>query len=195
VFDDRARSYFDKITAGTEAMRALIRSILNYSQVGRQGVPFQEVVLSAVVSETIDILQDRIQATGAVISCGPLPVLLGDADRLRQLFQNLLANGLKFVAEGRTPEISISAVDQGPVWAFSVADNGIGIPASARDRIFQIFQRLHPKTEYPGSGIGLATCKKIVEQHGGRIEVESELGQGSTFRFTLAKQPPEPGAP
>jgi len=194
VFDARARGYFDKITAGTEAMRALTRSILNYSQVGRQGVPFREVAMATIVAETLEILQERIQATGAVIRCEPLPVLLGDADRLRQLFQNLLANGLKFVAEGRTPVIAITAKDEGQLWAFSVADNGIGIPESARDRIFQIFQRLHPKTEYPGSGIGLATCKKIVEQHGGRIEVESQLGQGSTFHFTLAKQPPEPGA-
>jgi signal transduction histidine kinase len=108
----------------------------------------------------------------------------GDTSQLRQLFQNLIGNAIKFRA-GRVPEIAISALKKGYLWQFAVKDNGIGIAAEYHEKVFQVFQRLHGQSEYPGTGIGLAICRKIVERHGGRIWVESEPGQGTTFFFTL----------
>jgi two-component system, chemotaxis family, sensor kinase Cph1 len=121
----------------------------------------------------------------------PLPTLLADASQLAQLFQNLIGNAIKFRAE-RRPEIRISARRETEGWRFGVSDNGIGIEPQYFDRIFRVFQRLHTRGRYPGTGIGLAICKKIVERHGGRIWIESQPGQGSTFYFTLSEnlQPP-----
>ena len=128
-----------------------------------------------------------IEESGAIIECGELPAVRGDATQLLQLFQNLLANAIKFHRPGEAPRVSLSAQARPEGWRFAVTDNGIGIAAEYFERIFALFQRLHGRTEYPGTGIGLALCKKIVERHGGRIGVESEPGRGSTFWFTLPR--------
>ncbi len=190
LFDERGRKYFENITRGVGRMTSLIRALLSYSQVGKQGAVMAMVDLERIVAETIDILEAKIAARSAQVAVAPLPAVYGDSARLAQLFQNLISNAIKFTPGDRAPSIAISAADAGERWSISVADNGIGIPSGSVGKIFQIFQRLHPVDQYPGSGIGLATCKKIVEQHGGDIAVESQVGTGSTFRFTLRKQPP-----
>ena len=132
----------------------------------------------------LDNLQVAIGESGAVVTHDPLPVVMADPTQLSQLFQNLIGNALKFRGE-RPPEIHVGAEQQGEEWLFWVRDNGIGIEAQYAERIFVIFQRLHTRDEYPGTGIGLAICKRIVERHGGRIWVESEPGEGSSFFFTI----------
>jgi light-regulated signal transduction histidine kinase (bacteriophytochrome) len=124
--------------------------------------------------------------SGASVDWDPLPVLVADPGQLAHLFQNLLGNAIKFRRD-LPPQIHVSAVDDGANWLFSVRDNGIGIDSHQVERIFEVFQRLHGRAEYPGSGIGLAICKKVVERHGGKIWVQSEPGAGSDFRFTLPK--------
>ena len=169
-------------------MRALINALLSYSQVDKQALNLTEAPARAVVDDAMEHLLPEITMKRARVSSGTLPTVVGDRARLTQLLQNLIANAVKFSVADRAPLVSITAVDDGECWRFSVTDNGIGIPASAQEKIFNIFQRLHAAHVYPGSGIGLATCKKIVEQHGGRIWVESEAGVGSTFCFTLPKR-------
>jgi hypothetical protein len=130
------------------------------------------------------------EASGAEVTHDPMPEVVADSAQLTQLFQNLVGNAMKFHAEAK-PRIHVGAETRDRVWVFSVRDNGIGLDPQYADRIFMMFQRLHNKTEYPGTGIGLAICKKIVERHGGRIWVESRPGEGATFAFTLAR--PEAG--
>jgi signal transduction histidine kinase len=128
-------------------------------------------------------LRAAVEESAAEIVCEPLPAVWADPTQLTQLFQNLIGNALKF--RRTRPRVHVSAQREGLVWLFAVQDNGIGIEARHQERIFAIFQRLHTRQEYPGSGVGLAICKRIVERHGGRIEVESEPGIGSVFRFTM----------
>jgi light-regulated signal transduction histidine kinase (bacteriophytochrome) len=130
-------------------------------------------------------LRTAIEESHADIAADPLPILTADASLIRNVFQNLIGNAVKFRAEGRHPEVRIGARQEGGEWLFHVKDNGIGIDPTQADRLFNLFQRLHSREEYPGTGIGLAICKKIVERHGGRIWVESEQGKGATFWFSL----------
>jgi hypothetical protein len=167
-------------------MQRLIADLLNYSRVGTRGKPFQPANCDAILERVLVGLKLAINESGAVVSHDPLPTITGDDIQLEQLFQNLVANAIKF--RGDTPPVvHVSAERTGNAWKFSVRDNGIGIGREYAERIFMIFQRLHTKAEYPGSGIGLAICKKIVERHGGRIWVNSEpvTGAGSTFFFTI----------
>jgi light-regulated signal transduction histidine kinase (bacteriophytochrome) len=149
------------------------------------------VEVGRVIDRLLIDLGPAIEEADAEITCDPLPSVQGDAGQLGQLFQNLVANAIKFRRDASPPRVHIGAVREGEEWHFSVADNGIGIAPEFRDRIFVIFQRLHSRDEYPGTGIGLAICKKIVERHGGRIWVESEPGEGTTFHFTLPAAPEE----
>ncbi|MDA8164084.1 MAG: ATP-binding protein, partial [Desulfobacteraceae bacterium] len=152
----------------------------------RQAITLRPTPLFDVWLEVIENLRLRIEETGAHITHDPLPSVRGEASQLARLLQNLVANAITY-CKGRRPEIHIGAAPDGERWRISVRDNGIGIPPEHRERIFQIFQRLHTRQEYPGTGMGLAICRKIVERHGGRIWVESEPEKGSTFFFTLPK--------
>jgi light-regulated signal transduction histidine kinase (bacteriophytochrome) len=165
-------------------MKALIDDLLIYSRVGSQGKPLTPTDSETILQQTLQILQIQIAESGAMVTSDPLPTVRADRTQLGMLWQNLLSNAVKFHGQ-EPPRIHIPAQRQGAEWVFSVHDNGIGLDPKQAERIFVVFQRLHTRTEYPGTGIGLAICKKIVERHGGRIWVESAPGQGATFLFTL----------
>jgi len=185
--DNDADQFIDFAVEGAKRMQVLINDLLKYSRVGTRGKPFEPTDCNAVFNDAISNLRQAIEESAAVVTSDPLPAVSGDAVQLGQLFQNLIANAIKFRGEA-APKIHVSACEYGDQTVFSVRDNGIGIDARHGERIFQIFQRLHERGKYPGTGIGLAVCKKIVARHGGRIWVESTPGEGSNFRFTLAPQ-------
>jgi PAS domain S-box-containing protein len=182
--DAKADMFIGYAVDGATRMQTLINDLLSYSRVGTRGQNFETVDCAIIVQGVLSNLQMAIAQSNAVITYDPLPQVHGDSSQLTQLFQNLISNAIKFRGE-EPPEIHISVERTDDKWLFSVKDNGIGIEHQYLDRIFIIFQRLHSRTEYPGTGIGLAVCKKIVERHGGNLWVESQLGRGSTFHFTL----------
>jgi light-regulated signal transduction histidine kinase (bacteriophytochrome) len=192
--DNDAREFIAYAVDGAKRMKHIINDLLAYSRIGSWTKPFAPTDCEVVLQETLTDLQIVIAENQAVISHDLLPTVRADAVQLRQLFQNLIGNALKFRSE-EPPQIHISARLQpsensrpGHVaqeWLFSVADNGIGLEPDFAQRIFAIFQRLHGKQAYPGTGLGLALCKKIVERHGGWIWLESDVGKGSTFYFTM----------
>ncbi|MBX3442909.1 MAG: PAS domain S-box protein [Planctomyces sp.] len=179
-----AADYLRKAVDGTLRMHTLINGLLSYARMQRSSEPFATVDVGAVVHESLQDLTAMIQESRASIRVGTLPTLPGDAAQLRQLFQNLVGNAIKYRSD-RPLEISIAAERFDDEWSFCVADNGIGIPAESREQIFMIFQRLHTRDRYPGTGLGLTLCKRIVEGHGGRIWVEGDADAGSRFRFVL----------
>jgi light-regulated signal transduction histidine kinase (bacteriophytochrome) len=181
--DGTADKYIDYAVDGALRMQTLIQDLLAFSRVGRQGNEPQLTDCNLVVESAIANLQAAVQESGAQFFIDKLPTVTAEPAELRQLFQNLLGNAIKFRSP-RPPEIHIAAKIKGHDWVFSVSDNGIGIAPEHAETIFGIFKRLHTHSEYPGSGIGLAICKKIVEQSGGRIWVESQP-QGARFCFTL----------
>lgn len=185
--DANADDFIAFAVDGATRMQTLINDLLTYSRVGTHGKPFARTDCNAIVQQTIANLKIAIQEQQAAITYDPLPYIVGDSTQLSQLFQNLISNAIKFHAN-TPPLVHIASERQNGAWLFSVQDNGIGIESHYLDRIFVIFQRLHNRTQYSGTGIGLAVCKKIVERHGGRIWVESTLGQGSTFYFTIPDQ-------
>ncbi|HEY4108723.1 sensor histidine kinase [Puia sp.] len=185
--DAKADQYIHYAVDGAERMKALIMDLLEYSRVGTGKENFVPVDTSVVMQEVGDIFREKIISARAKVEIGDLPVVVGDKVQLTQLFQNLLSNALKYHSE-TPPVIRIGSKDEGACWRFSVEDNGIGIDPQFFDKIFIIFQRLHNKTDYSGTGIGLAICKKIVERHGGRIWVESSPQHGSAFHFTIHKK-------
>jgi PAS domain S-box-containing protein len=182
--DEDADEFIAFAVDGANRMQRLISDLLMYSRVGAKRKELHATDCNDVVHHALDNLQESIRETGAQIRIPPLPTVMGDDIQLLQLFQNLLGNAVKFHGND-PPRVDVAAEKQEGEWLFSIRDNGIGIDARNFDRIFQIFQRLHSRTSYPGTGIGLAICKKIVERHGGRIWVESEEGRGTTFYFTL----------
>ncbi len=169
---------------GAKRMQALINALLSYSRVGTQGKALEPTDCEKILDDTLQALKNAIADSGAQISRAALPTVMADATQLGQLFQNLIANAIKF-RNHHAPVVRISAERKGAEWAFTVADNGIGFEPEYADRVFVMFQRLHGKDAYPGTGIGLAVCKKIVERHGGKIWVESKPGEGASFHFTL----------
>jgi PAS domain S-box-containing protein len=179
---------------GVNRMQRLIQDLLAYSRVGTRGREFKPVEAGKALERALANLQVLVNETQATVDVGPLPAVLADETQLAQLFQNLVGNALKFRGE-QPPRVEVRAEPRGSEWRFSVRDNGIGIDPQYFERIFIIFQRLHGKEEYPGTGIGLAICKKIVERHGGRIGLESQPGQGTTFWFTLPAAPSTPQSP
>jgi PAS domain S-box-containing protein len=172
---------------GTQRMQALITDLLAYTRVSGKAQAFTAVDCAALLERVLGDLRLAIQDSAAEVTHDALPTVHGDAGQLGLVFQNLISNALKFRGE-TPPRIHIAARREGAQWIFAVRDNGIGIDSQHGERIFEVFQRLHIRSEYPGTGIGLAICKKIVEQHGGRIWVESAAGQGATFRFTLSAE-------
>ncbi|HEX2869214.1 MAG TPA: ATP-binding protein [Ignavibacteriales bacterium] len=185
--DESADDFLNFITDGAKRMQHLINDLLQYSRVSTRGKPFEPVDCMEVLSSVMDNLQISIEESGAIITYNDLPVIHADETQMVQLFQNLLSNSIKFRA-GKTPEIHISAEEKDNEWIFLVKDNGIGIAPEFHERVFIIFQRLHSSDKYPGTGIGLAVCKKIVERHQGKIRVESELNKGTTFYFSIPKR-------
>jgi PAS domain S-box-containing protein len=182
--DERADKYIHYITDGARRMQRLVADLLKYSRVGSQGAQMKPVSAAGVVKNVLDSLGPLIRESGATIDVDPLPLVMGDEVQLTQLLQNLIGNAIKFRAD-RPPRVSIAAIECDDRWQFSVRDNGIGIDLRFSERIFQMFQRLHEKERYEGSGIGLSIAKRIVERHGGRIWLESTIGEGTTFYFTL----------
>lgn len=182
--DEKADSYILSAVDGVSRMQALINGLLEYSRVGTKGDAPEPVRADEALNEALANLQVPIQQSGASIASAPLPTVLADGAQLTHVFQNLIGNAIKFRSE-RRPEIQVGSRQQDGSWLFWVRDNGIGIESRYAERIFMIFQRLHTRNKYPGTGIGLAICKRIVERHGGKIWVESEPDQGSTFYFTL----------
>jgi signal transduction histidine kinase len=182
--DENADKYIHYAVDGALRMQVLIQDLLAFSRVGRSRAEFKLVETCAVVQLALQNLQSAIQENNVQVEYVGLPAVLGDTTQLVQLFQNLIGNAIKF-RNASPPLIRISATKEAQEWLFSMEDNGIGIAPEHAELVFVIFKRLHTRSEYPGSGIGLAICKKVVEHHGGRIWVESRPGQGSTFKFTL----------
>jgi PAS domain S-box-containing protein len=186
-FDGDAKEFMAYVVDGAARMKQLIEDLLAYSRVGTRSREFHPVVVETSLRRAIGNLRAAIEEAGAAVSYDALPTIEADDLQLTQLFQNLIGNALKF-RSASVPRVHILAKEAEHEWEFAVQDNGIGIEPQYFERIFMVFQRLHNKGEYPGTGIGLAICKKVVERHGGRMWVESRLGAGATFHFTLRKK-------
>jgi light-regulated signal transduction histidine kinase (bacteriophytochrome) len=185
--DEDANDFIRFITEGVVRMQDLINSLLTYSRIGKDYKRFEKIDLNNVLKDVLDNLRQIINETNAEIIYDSLPSLVGDKYQLLQVFQNLISNAIKFRGVD-PPLVHISSRPDSKHWVFSIRDNGIGIDPKDFERIFIIFQRLHAKDEYDGTGIGLTICKKIIEQYGGKIWVESEVGKGSTFYFSIPKE-------
>jgi len=186
--DADADKYIHYAVDGALRMQVLVRDLLAFSRVGRQGIELAPTDCNAVMETVLKNLQAAIEESGVSVVHENLPTVMADASQLSQVLQNLIANAIKFRGT-ESPTVRISAEKKDREWIFSVADNGIGIAREHAEVVFVIFKRLHTRSEYEGSGIGLSICKKMIELHGGRIWVESEPGHGSTFKFTLPAQP------
>lgn len=187
--DDNADKYIHYAVDGALRMQTLVQDLLTFSRVGRQGTDFRSTDCNVVVETAVQNLQTAVHESGAQVTHDHLPVVMADGSQLLQVFQNVIGNAIKFRGS-EPPAIHVSASKKDREWVFSVADNGIGIAPEHAEIIFVIFKRLHTRAEYPGSGIGLAICKKIIERQGGKIWVESPRGQGTTFKFTLSAAGP-----
>jgi light-regulated signal transduction histidine kinase (bacteriophytochrome) len=182
--DKDGKEFIHFITDGAKKMNILIKDLLSYSRITTHANPSKIVNLEKILKEALYNLQEAIKESGAVITYDKMPILKVDRTQFIQLFQNLLSNAIKFRREEQ-PRIHIGVRKINDEWLFTVKDNGIGIESKYFDKLFNIFYRLHTKEEYPGTGIGLPICKKIVQRYGGKIWVESEFGKGSTFYFTI----------
>jgi signal transduction histidine kinase len=182
--DENGQLYIDKARGGAERMRELVRDLLEYAQVSTTGQPFEPVDCNEVVREALDELGGVITDSGAELIVDTLPTVPGDPFQLRQLFANLFDNAVKFRGD-EAPQVKVTAEQGDGEWLFAVHDNGIGIDPRYAIHVFTIFQRLHGRDDYGGTGVGLAICKKIVERHGGRIWLDSDAGKGCTVHFTL----------
>jgi len=187
-----AREFMGYIVDGAARMKQLIEDLLAYSRVGIKTRDFKSVELEKALSRAVANLKVAIDESAASVTHDPLPTLPADPAQLAQVFQNLIGNALKFRSQS-APKVHVGVQDRGEVYELAVRDNGIGIEPQYFERIFMVFQRLHNKGEYPGTGIGLAIVKKVVERHGGSVRVESTPGEGSAFSFTLPKHQKETG--
>ena len=190
--DERADQYIDFAVDGAKRMQVLINDLLAFSRAGRSAEELGPVACDAALALATANLSTQIAESGAVIEAGPLPVVRGQLTLMSVVFQNLVGNALKFTGD-RPPRIVITAERDGAFWSFSVTDNGIGIEPQYADRVFLIFQRLHERAAYPGTGIGLAMCRKIIEYFGGRIWLDTGIAEGARFRFTVPANEPDEG--
>jgi light-regulated signal transduction histidine kinase (bacteriophytochrome) len=190
--DPDADAFIGYTVDGVRRMQSIINELLAYSRIGTGQLTLVPVQAGILVSTALAHLKGVIAEAQAVVEVkGPLPVVEADAAQLGSLFQNLIGNALKYRRDDARPEVVVGCEDRGDRWEFFVQDNGIGIDQQYHRQIFDLFKRLHPRDRYPGSGIGLAICQRVVERHGGRIWVESQAGKGSTFWFSLPKRRPE----
>jgi signal transduction histidine kinase len=189
--DDNADKFIGYAIEGAQRMQVLIQDLLAFSRVGRKEA-CESVECNAVLKEVLQTLTSAIQESGAVVTPGELPTVWADRTQIAQVFQNLIGNAIKFRGK-EPPVVSVRAEKLDQQWQFSVSDNGIGIAPEYSENVFVVFQRLHARTDYPGNGIGLAICKKIVERYGGKIWVESLPGCGSSFKFTIPCHGPDEG--
>ncbi len=183
--DETSEIYLSFAEEGADRMDRLVRDLLEYARVDRETGPLADVDAGEILGGVLADLSAMVSETGARIHHDPLPTVHADGSQLSQVFMNLLTNALKFQPEGRTPEVSITAEKDGDRWIFHVADNGLGIDPAYHERIFEVFRRLHGRDAFPGTGVGLPIAKRVIERHGGDMWVESRLGEGSTFSFTL----------
>jgi signal transduction histidine kinase len=186
ILDEESKEYADTIVSGVKRMESMIKGLLDYAGATANELDRTLADSQAVLDKTLRNLRYLIDAEGAVITFDSLPTVQANEDRLAQVFSNLITNAIKYRSD-RAPEIHVTAMDNGTEWVFKVRDNGIGIDMRHADEIFILFKRLHSSEKYDGSGIGLAVCKAVIERHGGRIWLEAEPGQGSTFCFTIPK--------
>lgn len=182
--DDKALSLIQRTTAAVRRMEQLTEDLLSYARLETEGRQFEQVDMAQVAQDVVHLLDAAIRGSGAVVTVHELPVVLGDPTQLAQLLMNLVGNSIKYCREG-TPQVELGAVLKGREWVFSVKDNGIGIDPHHHDKVFEVFKRLHTQAEYPGTGIGLAVCRRVVESHGGRIWIQAHAGPGTIFSFTL----------
>ena len=190
--DEQANDWINRAVNATANLQALINDLLVYSRVDTRARPFEAIDLNEVLADVKEMLAPSIADSGGEITVGPMPKVLGDRPQLVQLFQNLIGNAVTYHRESVPPQVIITAAGDGDEWAFSVADNGIGIKPEHQERVFEIFRRLHGPNEYPGTGIGLAVCRRLAHRHGGRVWIErSEPGVGSVFCVGL----PDRGVP
>ncbi|MBD3168928.1 MAG: PAS domain S-box protein [candidate division Zixibacteria bacterium] len=185
--NEKARGFINRSTAAAKRMQDMIRGLLEFSRVSSKARPSKPTDLNEILKNVIDNLELSIIESGADINWENMPIITADRVQMTQLFQNLISNSLKFAGQSK-PVIKVTANKLNGDWRFSVEDNGIGVEENCKERIFDIFHRLHKNSDYPGTGMGLAICKKIVERHGGKIWVESNLGEGSVFSFTLPER-------
>jgi len=183
--DEDADTFIDFAVDGARRMQALISDLLAYSRVDRRGDQFEEMNASACLDDALHALTASLEDSGARIERGDLPTIAADARQLTQVLQNVVGNAVKFRKPDVPPVVSVEASRDGDDWVFTVRDNGIGIEKRHRERVFEIFQRLHTRAAYEGTGLGLALCRRIIERHGGRIWLEGDAGDGTTVRFTL----------
>jgi len=183
--DSDGKEFIGFAVDGAKRMKELINDLLEFSRTGTSNARFREVDAASILEHAVDNLKTAIEESSARITAGALPIIVGDPVLLTQVFQNIIANAIKF-QKGSVPRVHISARHQDAEWIFTISDNGIGIKPEHVDRIFRIFERLHTSEEYPGSGIGLAITRKIVERHEGKIWVDSRPGSGSTFHFSIS---------
>ncbi len=182
---EEADEFIEHTLEAAERMKVLIKDLLAYSRIESKGKQLERAELNDALDKALANLKGRIVETKAQVTKEPLPMLKVDRSQITRVFQNLINNSLKFGEPGQAPVIHVSAQRQNVEWVISVKDNGIGVPEKEREKIFEIFQRLHVRDDFPGTGIGLSICKRIIERHGGRIWVESEPGEGCAFFFTL----------
>jgi signal transduction histidine kinase len=190
--DDRGREFIGHALSGADRMQRLIDGLLTWSKVGRTPLPDTRVELDTIARGAVEALGARIAETGATVTIGALPSVRGDADQLDQMLQNLISNAMKFARPGETPRVEVDSRKTSRGWAIVVADHGIGIPAEQRAKVFQMFHRLHGLDSYDGAGMGLAIVERVVEHHGGDVEIEETPGGGATFVLTLPSATREP---
>lgn len=183
--DERGKTYINFVVDGSERMQNLVRDLLAFARVRSAAKPLQPTDAGASLQEALGYLETPIQEADAEVRAAPLPLVNADPSQMTQVFQNLISNAIKFRRPDAKPVIDVRAHLEGHLWHFVVRDNGIGIEPAHLERVFVIFQRLHGRGEYPGTGIGLAICKRVIERFGGRIWVESTPGEGSAFHFTV----------